>query len=100
LNSIIRQDHSWGRFRITYPAFKEIVDFLRATVEFLDVVGCFGVKTSEDERVLTGYKFCTRQKQCPHEQHGKVYLHAPPLPGRRFKLLFKVNSVGNRKCVV
>jgi hypothetical protein len=69
-DSIIPQEHSWGRLGITDPAFHILINAIRVSNHFLDIVFAFGVKSSEDERVVYGPRCCTERKNCPGEQHG------------------------------
>ncbi|KAK0837349.1 hypothetical protein LTR03_012888 [Friedmanniomyces endolithicus] len=53
---LIPQEYSWGRLKVTSLLFSEIMRRWRVCPGFLDIVGAYGVKTSEDERVFHGWR--------------------------------------------
>ena len=70
-SSVILQEFSWGRFRITHTAFQLLIDSLATSVRFLEIVSGFGVKTSEDERCIYGFRVCSVSPSCSLSQHGE-----------------------------
>ncbi|KAK1058949.1 hypothetical protein LTR74_013006 [Friedmanniomyces endolithicus] len=53
---LICQEYSWGRLKVTSLLFSEIMRRWRVCPGFLDIVGAYGVKTNEDERVFYGWR--------------------------------------------
>ncbi|KAK0289114.1 hypothetical protein LTR35_000490 [Friedmanniomyces endolithicus] len=53
---LIPQEYSWGRLKVTSLLFSDIMRRWRVSPGFLDIVGAYGVKTSEDERVFYGWR--------------------------------------------
>ncbi|KAI9785127.1 MAG: hypothetical protein M1839_000765 [Geoglossum umbratile] len=52
---IIRQEYSWGRFKITWETFQMILKFQNVFTPFLDFVQAFGFKVDEDHKIWDGY---------------------------------------------
>lgn len=70
--SLVPQEYSWGRFRITDSAFQVLIKSASVFVDFLVVVSAYGVKSSEDERTFYGWRSCALRKQCPKDIHGEL----------------------------
>ncbi|KAK0929617.1 hypothetical protein LTR48_005638 [Friedmanniomyces endolithicus] len=73
---LIPQEYSWGRLKVTSLLFSEIMRRWRVCPGFLDIVGAYGVKTNEDERVFYGWQESGgKHELCynvPHvERHGR-----------------------------
>lgn len=69
--SVVLQEYSWGRFRITLEAFQVLMSSLTISPRFLEIVTAFGVKTIDDERQTYGFRACSLSAGCPQQQHGK-----------------------------
>ncbi|KAK0783111.1 hypothetical protein LTR91_015579 [Friedmanniomyces endolithicus] len=73
---LIPQVYSWGRLKVTSLLFSEIMRRWQVCPGFLDIVGAYGVKTNEDERVFYGWRESGgKDELCynvPHvERHGR-----------------------------
>ncbi|KAK0325600.1 hypothetical protein LTR57_003772 [Friedmanniomyces endolithicus] len=53
---VIPQEYSWGRLKVTSLLFSDIMRRWQVCPGFLDIVGAYGVKTNEDERVFYGWR--------------------------------------------
>ncbi|KAK0941806.1 hypothetical protein LTR29_006698 [Friedmanniomyces endolithicus] len=73
---VIPQEYSWGRLKVTSLLFSDIMRRWQVCPGFLDIVGAYGVKTNEDERVFYGGRESGgKDELCynvPHvERHGR-----------------------------
>ncbi|KIY00206.1 uncharacterized protein Z520_03891 [Fonsecaea multimorphosa CBS 102226] len=70
---IISQEYSWGRLRFTPEAFQKLMCSLEIFSPFLDVVCAFGVKSSDDERLIHGFRSDALWEGCLNRPHEICY---------------------------
>ncbi|EPS37252.1 hypothetical protein H072_9064 [Dactylellina haptotyla CBS 200.50] len=92
---VIPQEHSWSRLKITEAAFGSLVGFIDVFPQFLDLVSAFGTKTSEDERLVHGWRSCSEQQTCLQKQHELCYnIQYVEKHGRKLQDPWSVRQVG------
>lgn len=70
-NSVLLQDYSWGRFRLTEAAFGALAGSLKISSRFLEIFHAFGVKTHDEQRQVYGARTCS-PLHCSQSRHGML----------------------------
>jgi hypothetical protein len=76
VNSIVRQEDTWGRLLATFLVFKAILSFHDVFAPYTSYAQAFGYRTSDEERSRSAYYW----QKSPTATFDGEQLSSTPLP--------------------